>query len=121
MRLSTEQQRMVLDGAVKLASTQEISSISLEHLTKASGVSSFDIIRHYHSKENILAAVLERELELIAGAVPTPELRFPSETLRDELQVLAQMMLQEYRARLPFLDKLFVAALQNPEVGVLFY
>jgi AcrR family transcriptional regulator len=119
--LTSEQQRSVMDSALQLMSSHNLNEITLEQLTRASGVSAFDIIRHYQSKENILAAVLERELELMAGAVPSPELRFPSETLRDELQVLARVMLQEYRARLPFLDKLFVAALQNPEVGVLFY
>lgn len=119
--LTSEQQRSVMDSALQLMSSHNLNEITLEQLTRASGVSAFDIIRHYQSKENILAAVLERELELMAGAVPSPELRFPSETLRDELQVLARVMLQEYRARLPFLDKLFVAALQNPEVGELFY
>ena len=119
--LTSEQQRSVMDSALELMSAHHLNEITLEQLTRASGVSAFDIIRHYQSKENILAAVLERELELIAGAVPSPELRFPSETLRDELQMLARIMLQEYRARLPFLDKLFVEALQNPEVGVLFY
>jgi AcrR family transcriptional regulator len=102
-------------------SSRHLNEITLEQLTRASGVAAFDLIRHYQSKENILAAVLERELELIAGAVPSPELRFPSETLKDELQVLARIMLQEYRARLHFLDKLLVEAIQNPEVGVLFY
>jgi len=119
--LTPEQQKMVMDSALELMSSRNLSEITLEQLTRASGVSAFDIIRHYQSKENILAAVLERELELIAGAVPSPELRFPSETLKDELQVLARIMLQEYRARLHFLDKLFVEAIQNPEVGVLFY
>ncbi len=56
MSLSTDQQRMVLDSAVALASSRELSSITLDHLTKASGVAAFDIVRHYHSKENILAA-----------------------------------------------------------------
>jgi TetR/AcrR family transcriptional repressor of mexJK operon len=121
MSLNTEQQRMVLDAAVKLAFTQELSSISLEDLTKASGISAFDIVRHYHSKENILAAVLERELELIAGSVPSPELRFPGETLRDELQVMAKIMLNEYRIRLPFLGRLLAEAAKNPEVGAMFY
>ena len=121
MSLSTEQQRMVLDAAVRLAFTQELSSISLEDLTKASGISAFDIVRHYHSKENILAAVLERELELIAGSVPSPELRFPGETLKDELQVLAKIMLNEYRIRLPFLGRLLAEAAKNPEVGAMFY
>ena len=119
--LTPEQQRQVLDSVLQLASALGLGEITLEQLTRASGVSAFDIIRHYQSKENILAAVLERELELISGSVPTPELRFPNETLRDELQVLSKIMLQEYRARLPFLGKLLAEALQNPEVGVLFY
>ena len=119
--LSAEQQRAVLDGAVKLATTQELSAITLDQLTKLCGVSAFDIVRHYHSKEGILAAVLERELELIAGSVPSPELRFPGETLKDELQVLAKIMLGEYRARLPFMGKLLSEAGRNSQVGALFY
>ena len=119
--LTPEQQRQVLDSVLQLASALGLGEITLEQLTRASGVPAFDIIRHYQSKENILAAVLERELELMAGAVPSPELRFPSETLKDELQILAKIMLQEYRARLPFLGKLLAEALQNPEVGALFY
>ena len=121
MGLNSEQQRMVLDGAVKLASSQELSSITLEHLTKASGISAFDIVRHYQTKEKILAAVLERELELIAGSAPPPELRFAGETLRDELQVIAKIMLGEYRSRLPFLGKLLSESMKNPEVGAMFY
>jgi AcrR family transcriptional regulator len=121
MSLSMEQQRMVLDGAVQLASSQELSSITLDHLTKTSGIAAFDIVRHYHSKEKILIAVLERELELIAGSVPSPELRFPGETLRDELEVIAKIMLGEYRHRLPFLARLLTEAMQNAEIGALFY
>jgi AcrR family transcriptional regulator len=121
MSLNAEDQRKVLDSAVKLASTQELSSITLDHLIKASGVSGFDIVRHYHSKEKILAAVLERELELIAGSVPSPELRFPGETLKDELQVMAKIMLGEYRTRLSFIGKLLSEAMKNPEVGAMFY
>jgi AcrR family transcriptional regulator len=119
--LTPEQQKLVMDSTLQLMSSRHLNDITLEQLTRASGVSAFDIIRHYQSKENILAAVLERELELVAGAVPSPDLRFPSETLRDELQVLARIMLQEYRARLHFLNKLLIEAIQNPDVGVLFY
>ncbi len=60
-------------------------------------------------------------MELIAGSVPSPELRFPGETLRDELQVMAKIMLGEYRSRLPFLGKLLSEAMKNPEVGAMFY
>jgi AcrR family transcriptional regulator len=119
--LSTEQQRMVMDSVLQLITTTKLGDITLEQLARASGVSAFDIVRHYQSKENILSAVLERELEMISGAVPSPELRFPSETLQDELQVLARVMLQEYRARMKFMGNLMIEAIQNPEVGVLFY
>ena len=119
--LSAEQQRMVMDSVLQLISTTKLSDITLEQLSRASGVSSFDIVRQYQSKENILSAVLERELEMISGSVPSPELRFPSETLRDELQVLARVMLQEYRARMKFMSSLMIESIQNPEVGVLFY
>lgn len=119
--LSAEQQRMVMDSVLQLITTTKLSEITLEQLSRASGVSAFDIVRQYQSKENILSAVLERELELISSAVPSPELRFPSETLRDELQVLARVMLQEYRARMKFMGNLMIESIQNPDVGVLFY
>jgi AcrR family transcriptional regulator len=119
--LSAEQQRMVMDSVLQLITTTKLSEITLEQLARASGVSAFDIVRQYQSKENILAAVLERELEMISGAVPSPELRFPSETLQDELQVLARVMLQEYRARMKFMGNLMIEAIQNPDVGLLFY
>ena len=119
--LSTEQQRMVMDAVLQLAVSTKLNDITLEQLARASGVSAFDIVRQYQSKENILSAVLERELEMIASAVPSPELRFPSETLQDELQVLARVMLQEYRARMKFMGNLMIEAIQNPDVGVLFY
>ena len=93
--LSTEQQRMVMDAVLQLAVSTKLNDITLEQLARASGVSAFDIVRQYQSKENILSAVLERELEMIASAVPSPELRFPSETLQVELQVLARVMLQD--------------------------
>ena len=58
--LTTEQQRQVLDSALNLMSDHSLGEVTLEQLTRASGVPPFDIIRHYQSKENILAAVLER-------------------------------------------------------------
>jgi AcrR family transcriptional regulator len=121
MPLSSEQQRLVLDGATSLFTKQSLSDITLEKLTKESGVAAFDIIRHYHSSENILKAVLERELELMAAAAQAPELRMPGETLGDELHVLAGVILDQYRRRLPFLGKLLEEALNEPKVGALFY
>ncbi|OFV98455.1 MAG: hypothetical protein A3F68_00205 [Acidobacteria bacterium RIFCSPLOWO2_12_FULL_54_10] len=119
--LTPEQERKVLESAMQLASTRELGDISVDQLARACGISAFNIVRHYHSKEKILEAVLQRELQLIAGAVPSPELRFPTETLRDELQVLAKVILLEYRQRLPFLGKLLGEAMRNPAVGEILY
>ena len=49
MSLNPEQERLVLDGAVKFARTG-LSSITLDQLTRACGISAFDIVRHYHSE-----------------------------------------------------------------------
>jgi hypothetical protein len=57
----------------------------------------------------------------MAAAAHAPDLRMPGETLRDELHVLAGIILEEYRRRLPFLGKLLGEAMRNPEVGALFY
>jgi len=65
--------------------------------------------------------VLERELELMAAAAQAPQLRMPGETLCDELHVLAGVILDQYRRRLPFLGKLLEEALNDPKVGALFY
>jgi AcrR family transcriptional regulator len=119
--LSAEQQRMVLDGAVQLFEGSDLQSITLDKLARTCGISIFDIVRHYQSRENILSAVLERELELMAAAAHAPELRMPGETLRDELQVLASVILQEYRSRVPFLRRLLAQSLRDPQVGALFY
>jgi AcrR family transcriptional regulator len=119
--LTAEQQKHVLDSAVHLFTHHEPKEISLDHLARRCGVSALDIVRHYQSREAILAAVLERELMLMAAAAHRPEFRMPGETLRDELHILGGVILQEYRARLPFLGKLLTEAMRNPEVGALFY
>ena len=121
MALSPEQQTRVMDSAIELFATRDLSEITLDHVTKISGVSAFDIVRHYHSKENILAAVLDRELELMSAAAMAADLRMPGETLSDELQVLARVILEEYRRRLPFLGKLVHESMRNADVGALFY
>ena len=121
MSLDAERQKAVLDAAMQLFAKLELNDISLEMVTRASGVGAFDIIRHYQSSENILRAVLERELELMAAASQEPELRMPGETLRDELRLLAGVILDQYRRRVPFLTKLLTDAMRDPRVGALFY
>ncbi|MCU1329836.1 MAG: Transcriptional regulator, TetR family [Bryobacterales bacterium] len=119
--LDSEQQKAVLDGAMKLFELHALQDITLDRLSKISGVPSFNIVRHYHSSDNILQAVLERELELMAGAGQPPDFRMPGETLEDELRVLAGVIVDQYRKRIPFLRKLMAEALRDEKAGALYY
>jgi len=119
--MDADRERAVLDQAMILFAKVELRDITLDKLSKASGVPAFDIIRHFQSSENILKAVLERELELMAAATQAPELRMPGETLSDELHVLAGVILDQYRRRVPFLGKLLSESMRDPKVGALFY
>ncbi len=119
--MTPQERQRVLDGALELCGRQALREISLDQLARTAGVSSLDIVRTFQSKENILKAVLERELELMAAAAHDPELRMPGETLRDELMVLARVILDEYRRRLPLLGRLLAEAMNDPEVGAVFY
>ncbi|HVV47440.1 MAG TPA: TetR/AcrR family transcriptional regulator C-terminal domain-containing protein [Bryobacteraceae bacterium] len=119
--MDAERQKAVLDHAMQLFAKEDLRDITLDKLSKACGVAAFDIVRHFHSSENILKAVLERELELMAAAAQDPQLRMPGETLADELHILAGVILDQYRRRLPFLGKLLSEAMRDPKVGALFY
>jgi AcrR family transcriptional regulator len=119
--ISPEEHRAVLDSAMQLFGELPLKSISLDKLSKASGVPAFDILRHFQSSENILKAVLERELELMAAAAQAPELRLPGETLDDELRLLAGVILDQYRKRIAFMAKLIEEALADQRVAALYY
>jgi AcrR family transcriptional regulator len=119
--LDPEQHRAVLDGAMQLFGTQTLKAITLDKLAKTSGVPAFDILRHFQSSENILKAVLERELELMAAAAQAPELRMPGETLQDELRLLAGVILDQYRRRVAFMGKLIEEAMAEPKIAALYY
>jgi AcrR family transcriptional regulator len=119
--MTSQERQRVLDGALELCGTHALRDIGLDQLARLAGVSSLDIVRTFLSKENILKAVLERELEMMAAAAHDPALRMPGETLRDELMVLARVILDEYRRRLPLLGRLLAEAMNDPEVGAVFY
>ncbi len=106
---------------MRLFEKYPLRDITLDKLTKVSGVAAFDIIREFQSSENILRAVLERELELMAAVAQAPELRMPGETIEDELRVLAGIILDQYRKRLVFMGKLVEESLRDPKVGALYY
>lgn len=88
--LTTEERRTLLDAALLLFERSDLEDLTLDQLSRASGIPQLDIVRHYQSRDNILAAVLERELEVMAAAANAPKLRMPGETLEDELHLLEE-------------------------------
>ena len=121
MALGAEQQKNVLDAAMALSLKKNLQDITLDDLARESGVSAFQIAMHYKSRDRILIAVLDRELESIAAFASPPELRMPGENLRDEVGLLARVMLEQYRSSLPFMSRLLAEAMRDPEAGDVFY
>lgn len=112
--MDAERQRAVLDHAMLLFSREKLHEITVDKLSGASGVAEFDIIRHYQSLENILKAVLEREVELMAAAAR-------ASISRDELYDLAGVILDQFRQRAPFLRRVLSESMWDPEVAALFH
>lgn len=100
----------VLDHAMLLFAKEEFGNITPDKLSRASGVPAFDIIRHYRSSENILKAVLEREMELIAAAIHAPN-----------LHDFAQAILGQLRQRAPFLRRVLSESMRDPQIAAVFH
>lgn len=120
-RLDPNQQKALLDAALEVFSTIGLRGPVLEQISEKCGIPPERLVEEFGGLEKLVETVLERELQLIAGSVTVPELRFPGETLKDELAVLARIIFEEYRANLGFLLRVLGEAIQTPELGVLFY
>ncbi|HEY3131553.1 MAG TPA: TetR/AcrR family transcriptional regulator, partial [Acidobacteriota bacterium] len=119
--LDPQEERVVLDTALKMLSQDGLQASFIETVAEKSGISAPRIYVHFGGAEKIVQALLDRELDLIAGSVPLPELRFPGETLRDELEELARILVDEFRAHIGFLGTMFAEAMRNPNFASVFY
>lgn len=119
--LNTEERRIVLDAALSVLSRGGFTANIVEKVAEKCALSAPRIFLHFGGTEKLLAAILDRQLELIAGSVSSPELRFPGETLHDELVGLARNMVEVLRSHLGVLRAMFGEALRNPEFAPVFY
>ncbi len=87
--LSPDEQRLVLDAALELPSQSGLHANVIERVAERCGIPAKRIYVHFGGTEKMIETLLDRELTLIAGSVTLPQLRFPGETLRDELEGLA--------------------------------
>ena len=119
--LHPHEQRLVLDTALKMLSQDGLQATFTENVAEKCGISARRIYVHFGGTEKMIQALLERELELIASSVPLPELRFPGETLRDELEELAHILVDEFRAHIGFLRTVLVEAMRTRNFASVFY
>ncbi|NIS38099.1 TetR/AcrR family transcriptional regulator [Candidatus Saccharibacteria bacterium] len=65
MRLNTEErQKQIIDEAIKIIHQQGYTSLAIRELAKHVGISEPAIYRHFESKEEIIAGILQRMVEL---------------------------------------------------------
>ncbi|MBI2821455.1 MAG: TetR/AcrR family transcriptional regulator [Acidobacteria bacterium] len=119
--LNPEELRRVLDAALDQLSGGGLPATFVERVAEKSGIAVTRIYLHFGGTEKIIQAVLDRELEMIAGSVPVPELRFPGETLRHELQGLARILIDQCRTHIGFLATMMAEAMRNREFAGVFY
>ncbi len=119
--LNTEQQRVVLDAALSVISRGGFTATLVEKIAEKCAITAPRIFLHFGGTERLLEAILERQLDLIAGSATVPELRFPGETLRDELLGLGRIIMEVFRDHLGVLRAMLAEALRSQEFAEVFY
>lgn len=119
--LSLEDESRILDVTFQLLAEGGLQADFVDKVAERSGIEARRIYLHFGGANLLLQSLMERELEIIAGSVPAPELRFPGETVQDELEVMARILLDECRSHIGFLRALLVEAIRNPDFSQVFY
>lgn len=119
--LNSEQQRLVLDAALSVISKGGFTATIVEKVAQRCAIAAPRIFLHFGGTEKLLEAILQRQLDLIAGSAPVPELRFPGETLRDELEGLARIIIEVCRNHIGVLRAMLAEALRSQEFAEVFY
>jgi AcrR family transcriptional regulator len=119
--LDVEEIKQVLDATFDLLGSEGLNADVVERVSARTGILPTRIYLHFGGPSRLMQALMERELEVVAGSVAVPELRFPGETIGDELNVLARILLDECRTHAGFLGTSLKEAMKNPEFAEVFY
>lgn len=85
-RRPTQERRVeIADAALHVIAEQGIASFTMERLSREVGMTSGALFRHFSSKEEILAATVERAADLLKGSFP-PADSLPLERLQAFVQ-----------------------------------
>jgi AcrR family transcriptional regulator len=116
-----EQQSSVLEAAVQVLGEKGLDASFIDLVAQQAEVSPASIFVHFGGPTGLIDGLLDKELQIMAGSVPSPELRFPGETLEDELKLLSRIIVEEYRKNMLFMRTMLVEAIRNPEFATVFY
>lgn len=119
--LNVEEIKAVLDATFDLLGEDGLKADVVERVAARTGIPPTRIYLHFGGPSRLMQSLMERELEVVAGSVAVPELRFPGETIGDELAVLARILLDECRTHAGFLGTSLGEAMKNPEFAEVFY
>ena len=119
--LNAEQERNVLDAALSVISKGGFSATIVEKVAETCAIAAPRIFLHFGGTGKLLEAILQRQLDLIAGSAPAPELRFPGETLKDELEGLSRIIIEVFRKHMGVLRAMLAEALRSQEFAEVFY
>lgn len=119
--LEVEEIKKVLDATFDLLGEGGLKADVVERVAARTGIAPTRIYLHFGGPSRLMQSLMERELEVVAGSVAVPELRFPGETIGDELAVLSRILLDECRTHAGFLGTSLVEAMRNPEFAEVFY
>jgi AcrR family transcriptional regulator len=119
--LSPDQQKTVLDAALSVLANGGLTANIVEKVAERCAIAAPRIFLHFGGTQKLLESILQRQLDLIAGSVPVPELRFPGETLCDELEGLARIILEVCRNHLGVLRAMLIEALRSQDFAEIFY
>lgn len=119
--LNSEQQNQVLNAALSVIGQGGFTATIVEKIAERCAITAPRIFLHFGGTEKLIEAILERQLELISGSAAVPELRFPGETVQDELKGLGRIILEVFRKHLGIMRAMLAEALRSPEFAEVFY
>lgn len=121
MRLpGQERRRQIIDSAAALFSRKGFSGTTTREVAKAAGVSEATLFKHFTTKEDLYAAIIEAKAQsraILGTVVAAAERKEDAEVLR----VLAREMVNRTKADPTLLRLLFFSALEGHALSDMFF
>lgn len=121
MRLpAPERRRQIIDTAAELFSRRGFSGTTTREVAKAAGVSEATLFKHFATKEELYAAIIEAKAQtrqILSSVVQAAERQDDAEVLR----ILAREMIGRTKADSTLMRLLFFSALEGHALSDMFF